>query len=255
MLKREIESFFAALRFFTRCPVPAWVGHSQAGLDRAARYFPLVGALVGTWGALVSIAALQLWPAQMAVVAGMAATILATGAFHEDGLADTCDGCGGGWETSQVLAIMKDSRIGTYGAVGLVLALLFKFAALTALAAQGAVTLAVALIVAHAASRLSPVLLMCGLSYVRENDDAKAKPLARAIDPAGLLVASLCALAPLLWLPWPVALGVVLAVVGVGGTALRYFRRRIGGYTGDCLGATQQIAELAIYGVLTCACI
>ena len=102
----------------------------QAQLDRASRYFPLVGVIVGAIGAGVTEAAALVLPVSLAILLGMVATVLATGAFHEDGLADTCDGMGGGWDTLQVLSIMKDSRIGSYGAVGVVLVLLFKFTAL-----------------------------------------------------------------------------------------------------------------------------
>lgn len=253
MLKLELEAFFAALRFFTRCPVPLWVGHSQAGLDRAARYFPLVGALVGGWGALVTWAALAVLPASLAVLLGMAATVLATGGFHEDGLADTCDGCGGGWSREQMLTIMKDSRLGSYGALGLFLALAFKLAALLELAHQGAATVALAILVAHAGSRLAPVLVMRALPYVREDDAAKSKPLARAIDGPGLTVATLSAGLPLLLLAPQRAALAFAAVLLVASGASRYFRSRLGGYTGDCLGATQQFAELPIYAALLCA--
>jgi hypothetical protein len=119
---RELEYFFGAIRFFTRLPVPAWVGHSAEALNRSARYFPAVGLLIGGIGALVFIAAAQFWPQPVAVLLSMAATIYATGAFHEDGLADTVDGLGGGWEKLRILEIMKDSRVGSYGVVAMVLA-------------------------------------------------------------------------------------------------------------------------------------
>ncbi|MGC1518592.1 MAG: adenosylcobinamide-GDP ribazoletransferase, partial [Azonexus sp.] len=98
MLRHELEYFFGAIRFFTRLPVPVWVGHSAEALNRSARYFPAVGLLVGGIGALVFLGALQLWPQPVAVLLSMAATIYVTGAFHEDGLSDTVDGLGGGWE-------------------------------------------------------------------------------------------------------------------------------------------------------------
>jgi adenosylcobinamide-GDP ribazoletransferase len=251
---REIEAFFAAIRFFTRIPVPAWVGHSQAQLDHAARYFPLVGIIVGAIGAAITEAAAMVLPVSMAILLGMVATILATGAFHEDGLADACDGFGGGWEKLQILTIMKDSRIGSYGAIGIGMVLTIKFNALAevdALAAPPALVLA--LIAGHAASRLAPVLLMRWLDYVREDETAKSKPLAKSIGNRGLALAAVFALAPCLLLE-PVAaacaLGGVLLVTLV---ARRYFLRHIGGYTGDCLGATQQVAEIAFYVGLLCA--
>ena len=124
MIRRELEYFFGAVRFFTRLPVPDWVGHSAEALNRSARYFPAVGMLVGGIGALVYVAATHLWPQPVAVLLSMAATVYATGAFHEDGLADMVDGLGGGWEKQRILEIMKDSRVGSYGVVAVVLALL-----------------------------------------------------------------------------------------------------------------------------------
>lgn len=255
LLRREAESFFAALRFFTRLPVPAWVGHSAEQLNQAARYFPLVGLIVGALGAGVTLAAAQVWPAAIAVLLGMAATLLVTGAFHEDGLADTIDGMGGGWTKEQVLAIMKDSRIGSYGALGIALALLTKFVALAELFAVSlAPTFAALLIAGHGASRLASTTLIYFLDYARDDDTAKSKPLATRMSGGELAIAALCGLAPCLWLPpaqAAVALGLVALVTLL---AARYFVRRIGGYTGDCLGATQQLAELAFYLGMLCAC-
>jgi adenosylcobinamide-GDP ribazoletransferase len=252
VIRREIEYFFAALRFFTRLPVPAWVGHSAEQLNHAARYFPLVGVIVGAIGAAVTLAALRLWPAPLAVLLGMAATLLATGAFHEDGLADSIDGFGGGWAREQVLTIMKDSRIGSYGAIGIGLVLLAKFEALVALPAT---TLFPAIVAGHAASRLASTTLIYALDYARDDDSSKSKPLATRMGKGELAVAGLFGLAPCLLLP-AAQVAVALALVAVITVlAARYFVKRIGGYTGDCLGATQQLTELAFYFGLTCACI
>ena len=147
MMRRELGYFLGAVGFFTRLPVPGWVGHSAAALSQCARYFPAVGLLVGGIGALVYWLALHLWPQPVAVLLSMAATIYATGAFHEDGLSDTADGLGGGWDKARILAIMKDSRVGSYGVVALVLALLGKFALLSGIDA------------ALVASRLAQALL------------------------------------------------------------------------------------------------
>ncbi|MDI6748430.1 MAG: adenosylcobinamide-GDP ribazoletransferase, partial [Rhodocyclaceae bacterium] len=183
------------------------------------------------------------------------ATLLATGAFHEDGLADSIDGCGGGWTKEQVLAIMKDSRIGSYGAIGIGLTLLAKFAALAHLVAVlPAPTFLAALIAGHAASRFAAVTLIAGLDYVREDASTKAKPLATRLGKGELAVAAVFGLAPCLLLP-AASGGVALALAAlVTLLAARYFVRRIGGYTGDCLGATQQLTELAFYLGLACAC-
>lgn len=251
-MRRQAETFFAALRFFTRLPVPGWVGHSAEQLNHAARWFPAVGWIVGALGAAVTLAAAQVWPTSIAVLLGMAATLLVTGAFHEDGLADSIDGFGGGWTREQVLAIMKDSRIGSYGAIGIGLALLTKFAALgELLAVLPAPTFAALLIAGHAASRLASTTLIYFLDYARE--EGKAKPLATRLGAGELAFAALCGLAPCLLLP-PIQAAVALALVAlVTALAARKFVQRLGGYTGDCLGATQQLAEIAFYLGLLCA--
>lgn len=249
-MRRELEYFFAALRFFTRLPTPAWVGHSAEQLNHAARYFPLVGVIVGAIGAGVTLAALQLWPTTIAVLLGMAATLLATGAFHEDGLADTVDGMGGGWTREDVLRIMKDSRIGSYGAIGIGVVLLAKF---EALGAMGSATLAFAIVAGHSVSRFASTTLIYALDYARTDDSAKSKPLATRLGKGELALAGLFGLAPCVLLPWPQVAVALALVVLVTWLAARRFVRRIGGYTGDCLGATQQLSELAFYLGLLCS--
>lgn len=254
-VSRELEYFFAALRFFTRLPVPAWVGHSQDQLDHAARYFPFVGIIIGAIGAAVTLLAALVLPLSLAVLLGMAATVLATGAFHEDGFSDSCDGFGGGWEKSQVLAIMKDSRVGSYGAIGISLLLLAKWNALVELAGDEylAPALACTIIAGHAVSRLASTVLIRVLDYVRDDESAKSKPLARRMGAGELLLAGLFGLAPCAFLPWQDAIPALALVVLTTWLAARYFVRRIGGYTGDCLGAVQQATELAFYLGLLCS--
>ncbi|MFN4149245.1 MAG: adenosylcobinamide-GDP ribazoletransferase [Rhodocyclaceae bacterium] len=257
MIRREAEHFFTALRFFTRIPVPAWVGHSEMQLNHAARWFPGVGWLVGAVGAAVTLAASWLWPPAVAVLLGMTATVLLTGAFHEDGLTDTLDGLGGGWSREQALAIMKDSRIGSFGAIGLMLVLLIKFALLyELLAGRGAVSPApifiAALIGGHAVSRLAATTLIFALDYARA--EGKSKPLATRLTKGELAFAMLTGLAPCLGLPFQQAAIALALVACVTVLAARAFVKRLGGYTGDCLGATQQLAEIAFYLGLSCAC-
>lgn len=244
MLRRELEYFFGAIRFFTRLPVPAWVGHSAEALNHSARYFPAVGLLVGGIGALVYLGALQLWPQPVAVLLSMAATIYATGAFHEDGLADTVDGLGGGWDKLRILEIMKDSRVGSYGVVATLLALLGKF---TLLAALDSAQVPFALLAGHALSRFCAVVLLAGMDYVREDRQSKSKPLATRLSGGALLFAALVVLGALALLPVAKALaGCALAALVTLWLAAK-FKRWLGGYTGDCLGATQQVAEIAFY--------
>lgn len=244
MIRRELEYFFGAVRFFTRLPVPAWVGHSAEALNRSARYFPAVGLLVGGIGALVYLAALKLWSHPVAVLLSMAATIYATGAFHEDGLADTVDGLGGGWDKLRILEIMKDSRVGSYGVVAMVLALLGKF---TLLSALDTALIPWALIAGHALSRFCSTLLLATMDYVREDLLAKAKPLATRQTAGEMLVALAFVLAGLALLPVQSAVaGSAIAFLATLWLAAK-FRRWLGGYTGDCLGATQQLSEIAFY--------
>ncbi len=246
-MRYQLELFFTALGFFTRIPVPAWVPWSSERLNHAARFFPLVGWVVGAVGAGSLLAFLWVLPVSVAVILSVAVTIRLTGAFHEDGWADTCDGLGGGWDRLQVLTIMKDSRIGTYGSAGLMLMLLAKVAALIELASVSPTTAALALLVAHALSRLASTSLIHTLAYVREDELSKSKPLARALSPGELATASLFGALPLLLLP-PLASVMALAAAALTTLwAARVFQRRLGGYTGDCLGAAQQGSELVIY--------
>ena len=244
MIRRELEYFFGALRFFTRLPVPVWVGHSAEALDRSARYFPAVGLVIGGIGALVFLGASFFWPQAVAVLLSMAATIYATGAFHEDGLADMVDGLGGGWDKLRILEIMKDSRVGSYGVVALVLALLGKFVLLVAL---DATLVPFALLAGHAVSRFCSTVLLATMDYVREDLLAKAKPLATRLSGGEMLVALGFVIAVLALLPLEKAVaGCALATLATFWLAGK-FKRWLGGYTGDCLGATQQVSEIAFY--------
>jgi adenosylcobinamide-GDP ribazoletransferase len=251
MLRAELEAFLGAIRFFTRLPVPAWVGHSAEGLNASARYFPAVGLIVGVVGALVFAVAAALLPTTVAILLSMLSTVMLTGAFHEDGLADTVDGLGGGWSREDALLIMKDSRIGSYGAIALVLALSLKFAALAALPL---VWVATALVAGHAVSRFASTTLLATLDYARE--DGKAKPLATRIGAGGLAVAALFALAGAALCAGLTGLMPTLLGLFFAAAVTLWFRvklkRRLGGYTGDCLGATQQLAEIAFYLGLLC---
>jgi adenosylcobinamide-GDP ribazoletransferase len=246
-MKEELRLFLTALQFFTRIPVPGWVGWSPAQLNASARHFPSVGWLVGVLVGGVLLAALQAWPAPIAVGLSLAASVLLTGAFHEDGFADSCDGFGGGLDRERVLAIMKDSRVGSYATVGVVLVLGLKWQLLV-LAVQrlGPLTLLAAVIASHALSRLAALGVMARLDYVREDALSKSKPIAQGIARGPLCFASLVALLPGLLLG-PAVLPALLGVALVGLAAVRYLRRRLGGYVGDALGATQQLAELAFW--------
>ena len=245
----ELRLFFVALQFFTRVPVPRWVGFEADWLNQSARYFPAVGLVVGAVASLVLWVGYALFSPAVAVGLSMMASVLLTGGFHEDGWADTCDGLGGAVSRERALAIMKDSRIGAYGAIGLVLMLGTKAAALVSLPWPVAVP---ALLLAHVASRAAATALIRMLPYAGDIEHAKAKPLAQRISVGGVVVAigSVLLLAivlgsvNVLW--WPaISLSLLLVVVGVSVFGC-WLMKRLGGYTGDTLGATQQVTELLV---------
>lgn len=235
--------FLAALQFLTRLPMPGWVGHSPEALAGASAFLPLVGLLVGAIGAAAFSLARWWWPTAVALLLSMAATILVTGALHEDGLADAADAFGGGFDREQTLTIMKDPRIGVFGAIALILALLLKFETLAALPAG---RVASALVAGHAISRLAALGLLASLPYVGEGATSRVGPLADRVRAPALVLGSLLGIGPLFFLGRSGAVG--LAGVIVIALAWRwYILRRIAGYTGDCLGAGQQLTELAFY--------
>ena len=247
-MTHQLRLFFIALQFFTRLPIPRWVGFEPSWLNHASRYFALVGLVVGAIGAVVYLVAAQWLPAPVAAVLSTAATIYITGAFHEDGFADTCDGLGGGMTRERALEIMKDSRVGAYGAIGIVCMLAAKLAALATLPPSSAIA---ALLLAHPLSRLAATSLIWKMDYARA--EGKAKPLAVRMTNMEFLIAVLTVLLPaaalLLYgaLDLAALAAALLATLLAAGWLARKFAHRLGGYTGDCLGAVQQLAEAAIY--------
>src|SRR5687767_1532825 len=245
----ELRLVLAAFQYFTRLPMPAWVGHSAAQLQGTARYFSLVGVLVGGVGALTFWTTSLILPTPLPAILSTAVTILLTGALHEDGLADTFDGLGGGATRERALEIMKDPRIGTFGAIALILTLLLKIATLSMMPLWTALA---ALVAAHAFSRFCAVLVIFSGNYVGSGDRSRSAPVVERVRIGDVLIAALFGL-PALALCGPrviVALVVALVLVGL---LSRWCVRRIGGYTGDTLGATQQVAEVGFYVALLAA--
>jgi adenosylcobinamide-GDP ribazoletransferase len=263
-MKRQFSLFLVAVQFLTRLPVPPLPGFEPSWLSRSARYFPLVGALIGLIGAGVWWLSSLCFPPSLAVGLGLSASLLLTGALHEDGFADACDGFGGGASRESILAIMKDSRVGAYGAIGVAMMLGLKWVTLASLPRAA---LPILFIGAHVMSRWCATGLIWRLQYVRTDADAKSRPFAGGLSTADwLLSAALGVLAFLLLLalltslplralvdpaagadlPWARTLGTAAAAAGAATLlAGAYFKKRIGGYTGDCLGAVQQMAELS----------
>jgi adenosylcobinamide-GDP ribazoletransferase len=251
----QLRLFFIALQFFTRLPIPRWVGFEADWLHQSSRYFPAVGVVVGFVAAAVYALAHLVWPPVVAVMLSMVAGIYLTGAFHEDGFADTCDGLGGGVTKQRVLEIMTDSRIGAYGAIGIGMMLALKCATLSGLPAKEAIA---SLLLAHPLSRLTATVLIWKLDYVKQ--EGKSKPLAQRMSNIDFAFAAATVLAVLMVV---VSTGLVswrALVIGMAAAAVaawwlaRKCVRRLGGYTGDCLGAIQQLSEVAFYlGVLAIA--
>lgn len=245
-IREQWRLFLTALGFFTRVPIPQWVGYSPEQLNAATRYFPLVGVFVGALVALLTVAMGMLWSPRLAIALGLAVSVLLTGAFHEDGLADSVDAFGGAFARERVLEIMHDSRIGTYGAVALWLALAVKWQALVDIqAVVGWGGFAVVLIGAHAASRSMAISLLRSLDYVRA--EGKAKPIAQRLSLAGLMFGVLCSVPWWIWPDWRAGVTGAVVLVALRAAFIRYLRRRLGGYTGDTLGFAQQLGELALY--------
>ncbi|WP_028771560.1 adenosylcobinamide-GDP ribazoletransferase [Shewanella waksmanii] len=246
MLVRQLQLFLIAIGFFTRIPIPASITIDAERLNQASRYFAAVGIVVGLISAFTYLLLAQWLPASIAIVAAMVMSVIATGGFHEDGLADTADGFGGGWTVDDKLAIMKDSRLGTYGALALVLALLAKFVLLTEVALIDDYFVAVALVVGHCLSRMLAASMIFSATYVRDTQ-SKSKPLAssQTANELGILLATGAAV---LWLsPLEHYLSLIVCLGLTRFILLWGFKRQIGGYTGDTLGAAQQVSELVIY--------
>ena len=245
-LREELAVFLLAVQFLTRWPVRSQGLFTEARLTAATRYYPLVGAMIGALSGAVFWLAHLVFPASLAIVLATAASLLATGAFHEDGFADACDGLGGGTTRERALEIMRDSRLGTYGAAGLGLMLAAK---VLALAATPPETIPWLLIAAHAASRTSAVLAIATSNYVR--DAGIAKPVADSVAPDSLalvLATGAAAVAALLAVAAPAAILAGIGGLAAGHLAMRgLYERKLGGYTGDCLGAVQQTSELGMY--------
>ena len=237
-LLREWQAFWLALGFLSRIPMLARIDYSQRLMNQSSLYFPLVGLLLGALYAATFTVLALLWPSHVALLLVLCGHLWLTGAFHEDGLADSADALGGGMSVAQRLTIMKDSRIGTYGAVALIGALSLKFALLGSLEA-----IWLGLLLAPCIARLAPLLLMWWLPYVTDPTLSKSKPVAEGFSGTRLLLAiGLVAMVAGVSQTMVWALVAVTIVVVFWGFTLK---RLLGGYTGDTLGASVILAEIA----------
>jgi len=248
----QLQLFLLALSFLTRIPVKLNFAVSSQALNQASRYFALVGVILGALLALSFLLLSWLFPAAIAVALVMAFSLIITGAFHEDGLADVWDGFGGGWHVADKLSIMKDSRLGTYGAAALVMALLIKYQTLVALS-EVTSTVIIALVLGQSLSRVVATSLIADMDYVSQDATSKVKPIAMHLSTQSyqILLATGGAVLAIAWLFFSFTLGQLLILVSVlFVTRLllkRWFEKQLSGYTGDCLGAAQQVSELVTY--------
>lgn len=250
-MKVAFNGFLTALMLLTRVPVGRWCVHSREAVAASIPFFPLVGALVGLVGAAVLMGGSLAFPTKIAALLSMLATVLLTGGIHEDGLADSADGLLGGNSPTRRLEIMKDSRLGSFGALALWFSLSAKLLLLCELLDQGLLAACRATFTAHLLGRAASVGMLHLQPHVG-SDPGRARPFCERLShrqlAAALLppVAACLALFPLQAVPM-IAGVTVLVFVAEG-----FFERRIGGITGDCLGATVQLTELAVLA-LSCS--
>lgn len=235
--------------FYTRIPCPKNLDYSPENLNKATRYFPIIGWLVGAASFIVFYIFQFVAPTELAVLLSLVTGILITGAFHEDGLADFFDGFGGGWSKEKILDIMKDSRVGTYGMVATILSLAIKYFCLVHLVELIGIDhialLSLIFIAYHSLARFTAIQICFLLDYVRDDEKSKAKPIAKKQTHWEKIGVYTFGLIPLLVLcfykqEWLLTL---LPLYGLVFYFKYYLNKWIGGYTGDCLGALEQLAE------------
>ncbi len=258
-MKKELHILFTALMFYTRIPCPKNIDHNPDYLNKASRYFPLIGWIVGGLSFVVYSLSAVVFSVELAIILSMITGILVTGAFHEDGFADVCDGFGGGWTKEKILTIMKDSAIGAYGAIGLILLFVLKYQGLQQLivgsdAHNSAIDypqmiILLLFVAGHSVSRLGAISIVFTHNYSREDASSKSKPIAQSFswcEVVGSLFFGLFPLVLLSLFQWQILL-VLIPVFLMRFFLARYFQKWIDGYTGDCLGATQQLCEVVFY--------
>ncbi|WP_299837707.1 adenosylcobinamide-GDP ribazoletransferase [uncultured Tenacibaculum sp.] len=244
-MKKQIHYFLTAVLFFTRIPCPKWVDHSSEALNKSSRYFSLVGIVVGSIAAAVYYASSFIFSTEISLVLSMVSSIWTTGAFHEDGFADTCDGFGGGWTKEKILTIMKDSRLGTFGVIGLLSILSLKFLSLKELSNQ--INIPLVLISGHAISRFIATILLYTHEYVRDFDSSKVKPTTKQMSTISLVISAIFGVLPLFFFQKPIVFISIFPLLVAYLYMGNFFKKWIGGQTGDCAGALQQVAEVVFY--------
>jgi adenosylcobinamide-GDP ribazoletransferase len=243
MMKKELNIFFNALMFFSRIPCPQNMEYSDQILSKAFRYCPLIGMIIAGIASALLWLSLYVLPLSISVLIALTVIVLFTGCLHEDGFSDFFDGFGGGTSKERILEIMKDSRIGTYGSMALILLTAFKYLSLVELPAM---KIPIVLISAHSVSRVCLVVMVKSSSYAREKE-GKALYTRIGVDWKSFTIAIITGLFPLIFFNFRF----VVIYIFISLTFLVGFRhflyRKISGFTGDTLGALQQFTEVIFY--------
>lgn len=242
MINREIKIFLTAISFFTRIPVPKF-DFKEEYLTQCCRYFSLIGLIVGLGSYFAFNLTFEYIGLKPAIITALTVAVIMTGAFHEDGLADMADGFGGGWTKEKKLEIMKDSRLGTYGTVTLILLFAFKISLYHELIRVNQLPILLLFFLAtHSLSRMAAASLMLTMPYVQETDKSKSKPVA-TLNFGSFMLLTTVAVAPLGFMPAQFFYVFIPLSILIG--FMKFFlTKQIGGITGDCLGGCQQIGEL-----------
>jgi adenosylcobinamide-GDP ribazoletransferase len=234
--------FFTAIHYLTRLPVPRDSVGSSEQLGKATAFFPLVGVIVGCGAALVFVLLQRLLPLSTSVLGAIIFAAFITNGLHEDAFADVFDGFGGGWTKERILEIMRDSSIGVYGALALIFLILGKFNFLSSLPEEQIWRW---LIIGHTAARWAILPLCAWLPYARP--EGQGKLVANQVGIVEIVVGTATLLLVFLLLSWQAALAAFFVSALVTLLSGLYFRRRLQGFTGDCLGAANQLTEVALY--------
>ena len=228
-----------AFAFMTRLPVP-WTQLRDGDLGRASVLFPLVGLVMATGGVAARMVVEPLWGRATGSVVGVLTVVALTGAFHEDGLADSADGLWGGWVPEQRLAIMRDSRLGSYGTIALLGLFALRFALLVPAPLN---TFAVAMVSGHVLGRASELVLV---RLAPSLPGSSSSELAGAVHGRDAAVAGALTIVPIVVAAGALTVPLLLVALAVTVASAHLFRRRLGGVTGDALGATTVVVEVSV---------
>lgn len=239
-----LKEFAAAVMMFTRLPLWRITSVDKKYFSNAILYWPLIGYVTGCTTAFVFWGAAEIMPVLPACIIAILARLLLTGALHEDGLADFLDGFGGGAGKENILMIMKDSHIGCYGTIGLIVYFMLYFCLL--LNFDGANAFAI-ILSADCFSKLAAATMINSLPYVRKEEESKAALLYNKLRPGELMIVAAISLLPLCFISDRLMLLSTLPAILAAFLLRQYLKRKIGGYTGDCCGASVLIIELVFY--------